>query len=210
MKDKIFVAVPCLDTLETEFVKSLTAMNPVGECALNFSAGSLVFVSRDKLLSDAIMCESDYILWLDSDMVFSSDLLEKLYMDMQTGKDMMCALFFKRRPPYDSCIYKTIRMGLPGESVTEDYNDYPRDDVFEIDACGFGAVMMRTAMAKAIVDEFKTGFIPLPGYGEDISFCIRAKQLGYKIYCDSRIKVGHITRTVVDEATFEYTHGGNT
>ena len=30
------------------------------------------------------------------------------------------------------------------------------------------------------------------GFGEDLAFCLRVKDLGKKVYCDSRIKVGHI------------------
>lgn len=207
MKPKITIAIPCMDMIETEFVKCVTALRHVGDCRLDFHAGSLVYAARDQLAAKAIEDNSDYILWLDSDMVFEPDLLEKLYADLQEeDSEYVAALFFKRRPPHDTCLYKKIRMGLPGESITEDYNDYPEDAVFPIDASGFGAVLMKTSLVKDIVDEFHTAFMPIPGYGEDISFCIRAKKLGHELYCDSRVKVGHITRTVVDEDTFRFIH----
>ena len=30
------------------------------------------------------------------------------------------------------------------------------------------------------------------GFGEDMAFCIRAKELGYPLWCDSSIQAGHI------------------
>ena len=39
----------------------------------------------------------------------------------------------------------------------------------------------------------------LLGFGEDLSFCIRAQELGRKIYCDSRIKMGHVGLRVFEE-----------
>jgi GT2 family glycosyltransferase len=42
-------------------------------------------------------------------------------------------------------------------------------------------------------------FFPIAGLGEDLAFCWRAKKLDYKLYCDSRLKIGHIMRLSVDE-----------
>jgi hypothetical protein len=37
------------------------------------------------------------------------------------------------------------------------------------------------------------------GFGEDISFCLRVKELGKKMYCDSSVKMGHVGQFVYDE-----------
>lgn len=204
---KITIAIPCMDTLETEFVRSLLALKLDADIRMDLEAGSLVYNSRENLAMRAIRSESDYILWLDSDMVFEPNLLADLLRSAQENKlDFVSGLYFKRRPPYGACIFKKIRMGLPDESIAVDFDDYPKDSLFEIDACGFGAVLMSTKLADDVYKNYRTGFIPLYGYGEDISFCIRAKKLGYKLYCDSRVKCSHLTRTVIDETTFEAFH----
>lgn len=195
---KTVICIPCMDHMDTDFVRSLTSLAPCGETSILIKQGSLVYVSRDKLLVEALAADPDYILWLDSDMVFLPTLLRDLTRDAMEGDlDMVCGLFCRRHDPYTPVLYKTIRMGLPGQAVTEEFQNIPADSVFEIDACGFGAVLMSARMARAVIDEFHTGFIPIPGYGEDISFCIRAKNLGYKLYCDSRIHVGHIARNII-------------
>ena len=38
----------------------------------------------------------------------------------------------------------------------------------------------------------KTAFTPLPHFGEDLSFCIRARECGYEICCDPTIRIGHV------------------
>lgn len=207
---KILVCVPCLDKTDTEFVRCLTSLESVGDTRLQLMSGSLVYASRDKLAQQAIEGGYDYLMWLDSDMIFPPSLLRDLYADLQeTGEHMICGIFFRRKPPYTPVIYKTIRLGLPGEGVSEEYLDYPKKSVFEVDACGFGAVLMSGKLLKDVVDANRTGFIPIPGYGEDISFCIRAKKLGYKILCDSRINVGHLSATVIDEDAYEQIKKGN-
>ena len=55
-------------------------------------------------------------------------------------------------------------------------------------------------MIKDVAEKFKLApFDPLPFLGEDYFFCWKAKQLGYKLWCDSRIKVGHVGEYVYDE-----------
>lgn len=198
---KIFVAIPCMEDMPVDFVKSLTRLERVGQTSINFSVGSLVYASRDYLAQSAVAEKSDYILWLDSDMVFDSDLLIDM-MNSIEDRDFLTAVCFRRKAPFSPVIYKKIRMGFEGEAETEAYDDYP-DEMFEVDACGMAAVLMKTEMAADIIAKDKQLFAPLPGYGEDVSFCIRAKKHGYKLWADPKLNVGHIARMVADKAAFK-------
>lgn len=201
---KIFIAIPCMEDLPVDFVRSLTRLQHIGQTSINYSVGSLVYASRQYLTECAVAEEADFILWLDSDMVFNSDLLIDLMKDIESGKDFVSGLYFKRKPPYSPVLYKKIRIGMTSEETQiEDYDDYPEGEMFEIDACGFGAVLMKTEIAKAIIAKEGHTFSPILGYGEDISFCIRAKKLGYKLWCDPRIELGHIAKTVATKETFK-------
>lgn len=199
---KVFIAIPCMDEMPVDFVRSLVGLRSVGHVSVNFLAGALVYASRDELMKRAVMEEADYILWLDSDMVFKSDLLIDLMKHMDEGKDFVSGIYHKRKPPFNPVIYKTIRLGMTDdERVVEEYDDYP-DEPFQIDACGFGVVLHKIQIAKDMLEN-GGAFQPLPGYGEDISFCIRAKRLGYDMWADPKIQAGHIAKTVSDRDTFE-------
>ena len=56
-------------------------------------------------------------------------------------------------------------------------------------------------------DKYGSPFYPLMGMGEDTTFCFRAKQDGEKIYCDSRIKAGHVGQYEYTEK--DYTEARN-
>ena len=201
---RTLIAVPCFDKIDTAFVNCLERLQRVGECRVALLSGSLVYAGREELTKMAIAEDTDYVLWLDSDMIFEPDIMERFIKDLNAGCDIVSALCFRRRHPYTPVLYKTIRIGLDGDpNITEEYPDYPRDQLFEIDSCGFGAVMMKTKVLEQMAERYHTAFIPLAGFGEDISFCIRAKQMGLKIHCDSRIKVGHIAQTIVNEQTYD-------
>lgn len=200
---KTMVAIPCMDQVQTEFAKSLVGMKPVGLVQHTFLSCSLIYKARTDLGLYAIQENADYVLWLDSDMIFPESLLIDLLEDIK-GRDIVTGLYHMRRPPYRPVIWKKIRMGMtPAENESEAYDDYPKQEIFEVEGCGFGVVLMRTEVLKAVVDKYHELFAPMPGYGEDLAFCIRARACGYKIHCDPRLQLGHKASTIVTDETFQ-------
>lgn len=59
----------------------------------------------------------------------------------------------------------------------------------EVDAVGAGCLLVHRDVFQAIGT--KGWFDCIPGYGEDISFCIRARKAGYKILCDTELQLSH-------------------
>lgn len=207
---KTLVAVPCLDMVQTSFMNSLLRLMSVDETQISFRVSSLVYDSRNLLAGEAVSQGYDRILFLDSDMVFQPDLLIRLSKDMDEGRDYVCGLFFRRKPPYKPVIYKDLhyhRDGLKLDMKLEPYLDYPQNEIFEVAGSGFGAVMMTTELVNKVGDKFGYPFSPEMGFGEDLSFCWRVKQLGIPMYCDSRVKVGHVGMGTISEETYFATRG---
>jgi len=197
---KTLIAIPCMETMETEFIKCLFRLRPVGEVKIEFLAGSLIYAAREKLCDKAIEEGFDYILWLDSDMIFEPDLMEILFA---ADKDFVTGLYFTRKMPWLPVIFKDLDVGGIGEGPRAlQYTEYPKNELFEIEGCGFGAVLMKVDVALKVINKFRTAFTPMLGAGEDIAFCLRAKELGIPMYCDSSIKLGHITRVVSNEESY--------
>lgn len=199
---KTLIAIPCMDTVQTEFVRSLVSMRYVGEVQFMFTECSLIYHARTSLCKMALEAGADYVLWLDSDVIFEPDLMERLMEDIQ-GRDMVTAVYHGRRPPFKPVIWKTITTGLlPENMVVEQYDDYPEDGLFEIAACGFGAVLMKIGVIADVAATFHQTFSPLPGLGEDLSFCVRARNCGLKIWCDPKLQIGHKGSTIINQNTF--------
>lgn len=191
---KIYIAIPCMETMPVDFVVSLERLRRIDTTTVNFLSGSLVYDARDRLAANAVMLNYDYILWLDSDMAFGSDLLTRLMKDIDEGKDFVTGLYYRRRAPFTPVVYTKI-------DPFEELDEIP-DEMFEVDGCGFGCVLMKVSMLKDIIDKEHNCFVPLPGHGEDLSFCIRAKRQGYKLWCDPSLKLGHIGTQIVTEQTY--------
>lgn len=193
-----------MDQVAAPFAQSLASLNKEGECMISMIIGSLIYESRNTIAKQAIKLETDYVMWFDSDMIFPQDTLSRMLKHMEDGRDIVSGLYFRRRTPYTPVLFKSMSYdGTKG--AWEGYDDYPEDEIFEIGGCGFGCVMVRTSVLLAMGLEKKNWFEPMGNFGEDLSFCLRARELGFKIWCDPTIKCGHVGQVIVDENVFKAT-----
>ena len=189
---KLLIAVPCYESMRVETARSLFDL--VGwlhehqvDHEVKFISGTLVHGARDKLAKHAVNNFFDEVLWIDADMVFDRHLYEDLKM---CGADMVCGLFISRHDPYVSCVFRSID---PVERITE----YP-DEAFPVEACGFGAVLMKAQILKDVmVNNGGRCFVPEKNLGEDVAFCKRARDQGYTIMCEPTARVGHVGAVII-------------
>ena len=207
---KTLIAIPCMDVQESDFSECLTELvlhHRSDEIEVKYLKATLVYDARNQITRYALENGGyDYILWLDSDMTFNEDLLDRLIDDIEGKEDgvrkmAVTGLCFGRRPPFKPCIYSKLDVQTNGQMVLpvcENWYDYPRDSMFEVEACGFACLLMRMEMLEAM-GIYGVPFFPVGGLGEDLTFCWRARKLDMKFHCDSRLKIGHIMRIHVDE-----------
>lgn len=201
---KTLIAIPCMETIPTVTVKSLLALDHDG-VEFCFSMNSLVYDARNSLAEKACKNGFDRIMWIDSDMVFEPDLYNRLSARLDEGYDFVTGLYFSRKMPIVPIIYKEVKfLEEDGRQIPKstEYSDYPKDALFQIQACGFGGCMMTTKMLLDIGKKFGLPFSPVLGFGEDLSFCIKAQQAGYDLLCDSSIKLGHMSHCIVHESDY--------
>ena len=137
--------------------------------------------------------KSDYthLFFLDSDIICKPDVLTRL---LKHEKDAVCGLFRYRDPPDGRPLW--FRKKQPVEispktgvwNLTFIPNEELKEDLMEIDACGFGAILIK----KPTLEKVKLHKSPNDHYGADIHFCFDAKQLGYKIFADPLAICNHL------------------
>ena len=193
MSIRLLIAVPTTDYVHADFVKSLARLQcELGRRRVDYDveiqSGTLVYYARNRLANKAINENYTHVLWLDSDMVFDEQIVDDL---MEVGKEMVCGAFVSRRPPYGPCIYTSIEKN--NIKQVKDFGLKP----FRVDGCGFATVLTSVDLLQAVTQKFGTCFQPTDYYGEDLAFCWRVKQLGYEIWCEPTVRVGHIAHVPV-------------
>lgn len=202
---KLLIAVPTYDYMHYRFVECFTKLiRKLDEDEVNyevaFQGGTLVYVGRDKLAKKAIEGGFTHMLWLDSDMIFTEDLLDDL---MFSGKDFVTGIAHGRRPPHASCIFKDV---WPFVNRWEGH-EYP-SGAFKIGGCGFACVLIKTTVIEAVYKKNGTAFFPMRELGEDLAFCKRAQELGFEIWAEPTVWLGHIGHiTVYPEYQGTYENG---
>lgn len=196
---KVLIAVPCMDTVPSLFCQSLAVLNKTEECAIAFQMGSLIYTSRNNLAAMALKNEVDYVLWLDSDMIFPSDVLKKLLEDRNKG-DIITGIYYRRVAPFKPVLYSKLSIDDKG-CQWEGIEEYP-DECFEVEGCGFGCVLTPTSVLLDVMATYGDLFAPINGVGEDLSFCWRARECGYKIVADPSIQLGHVGHYVIDKTFY--------
>lgn len=172
---------------------------------LSFHAGTSIYESRHNAAWDCIKDEdATHLVFLDDDMTWEPEDLFRLEEDMKTpGVDIVGAVGFSNGDPKHTkpCIFGKLK-------GVEEYGDktwwaimatYPQDQLFEVYGLGFGM----TAIRREVLCNMAVGkpqdwchFIYRENRSEDTSFCINAQKAGYRVWADSRIKLGHISRAV--------------
>jgi hypothetical protein len=173
--------------------------------ALSTIGQVLTPIAREKIAETAIDNGFDFLFMIDDDMISPPDLVFKL---IEHDVDIVAALAFTRYPPHNPVIYN-LTDGI--DSITRRkyfinnvVKTYPKDTLVQCDAVGFGAVLIKVPILKRIQEKFGKMFQSTCTAGEDILFCHHAIELGIKVHCDTKNKIGHMgVPNVITEETYE-------
>ena len=160
------------------------------------------------------------MLFLDTDNTFPADIAgrmldsQKEIAEQHGACDILTGLYFKKWPIFEPIAYHATETN-PFAHIL-DYGDEP----FEVVGCGAGCLLIQKPVIERINMELR-----IPPFGwlgaldnrqtaehvekfarnfttEDFPFNLRCAELGYKTWCDPRIKLGHMTLCEITEADF--------
>lgn len=198
---KILIGIPSLGEIRCETVCSLIpALSEIPEhsTCLMTPCGCYIHQLREFLANQALESKADYLMFIDSDMVFTADAIRRL---LNRNKDIIGANY-----NYKLSDRVSVTKIDPDVISPEFYEDDPRFP-------GVKKFSMKMPTEPIIVRAVGTGFlliktdvfrkIPKPWFwfelsddgnliGEDVYFCDKAKKFGFDVWCDPTIPVGHI------------------
>ena len=189
---KILVCVPAMDMVASGFAQSLAMLRKGGhEVSIMFQCGSLVYDSRNRLAKEAVK-NYDYSMWFDSDMIFAPDTMLKL---LERDKPFVSGMYFRRSHPYTLVAFDEI------DCEAKKWKDAKvPTELTKVGGVGFGCVLLKREVLFEVAAKFGCWFDPINGFGEDLSFCWRAKEAGYDVWLDPSVSCGHVGHIVVTEA----------
>lgn len=198
---KTLIAVPCMDQVSAHFAHSLAVLNKVGECQIGFQMSSLIYTARNDFAKKAINLDVDALMFFDSDMIFPADTLERMVQHIEDGKEIVTGVYFRRRAPFSPVLYEELKYDAKTqESSWKDLADLPQTfEPFEVAGCGMGCCIIAKPVLLDLLLNYQTWFNPIANFGEDLAFCLRARELGHKIWCDPTLSCGHVGQLIINE-----------
>lgn len=165
------------------------------------SGYAAIDVARNEIASQALVDGFDETIWIDSDIAFHPDDIERL---RDHGIPLICGIYPKKGRRELACNV------LPGtESITFGTNGgltellYAATGFLYVRKCVYEDIQQKLNLPtcnQMFGDKVVSWFQPLiidtpqgPRYlPEDYAFCERAREAGYSIMADTRIRLFHI------------------
>jgi len=183
-KSKLAVLVPCRDMLHSAFSKclielvKLNTMNNI-DTHVVYDASTVLLTQRERLALEAQNIGAEYMLWLDSDMVFPATTAMRL---MAHNEDVVAANYIRRQLPAKGVAYEKIgdwQNPLAFE---------PQDNLVPVEGIGMGCMLMKTSILQEIEQpwfEFKWAPESNDHLGEDMIFCQKMANKGHAVKVDT-------------------------
>ena len=181
---KIAIGVPCMGSIRAETVGSLLQMQrsyPDVDFKWFITGNSLVYDARNEILNYAINEDADYLLYVDSDIMYPYTALGEL---LAQNKGIISGVYWTRSENVrERVIYSEIKprpiFGRVGKRTA--YMGQI-NGIFEVKGCGMGFCLIRKDVIHKITRQFVSPFEPYRGLGEDLSFCYRLGRIKEPIF----------------------------
>ena len=161
---------------------------------------------RTEIVEEALRLKCDYIFWIDSDMGFPNNALDNMMVHAMKGHKIISGLNFTKSPPFKPVIKVWNDEGI------RDVLLYPENQLIEVDGVGMACCLISTDVYKKmtypyyrfLLKEKKAvnGTMQRFWLAEDLFFCMKAQDLGFKVMVDTGIKTRHIGGHGVGEDTY--------
>lgn len=202
----VVVSLPCYDSYKRDMIRTLidmlaySAMQGV-KWQGHFCGGSNICINRIDAVYQARETQASWILFIDSDMAIPVDLMTRL---VSHDVDIVSGVYFGKVRPFMPIVARWTDPTDHSRGYTP-LRDIPdTDQLMEVDGVGGGCLLVKTEVFDKIPEpffEFKGPVGQKYPYGEDWTFCQKAQDAGYKIWCDPLSKCGHI-----GDATYTVNH----
>lgn len=177
--------------VSSDFLRSLTMLKKPPETEIIHAVSGPIHEMRNLIVIRAMELGCTKLLFIDADHAFTEDLAFRL---IGRNVPIVGALCFKKLPPFDP----TLLTGEPHKCTTL----YEWEEgLIEVTATGTGCLMVDIEVFEEI-DYPWFEWVRLPGgreVGEDVGFCYKAKEKGYKIHVDTTVEAEHLTQMRVNK-----------
>lgn len=195
---QILIGVPTAKYIEVETFKSIydLAKPPNSELNFQYFWGYNVEQVRNIMVSYCLRNRFDYMLSVDSDIILNHDTLQKLLNCQDQTAAVSSGVYIQRK---EGLKIPEVYVNDPhtGGQNNISIEMVQQDAIIEVAAVGFGCCLVRKDVFERVgnpwfVYHSNIDFDKV--VSEDVDFCVKATNAGYRIVVDTSIKLQHISK----------------
>lgn len=196
---KLAIGIPCtFPHIPSSFFYSYALMDKPSHIFIHADNGHIDDL-RNNIVERALAEGCTHLIMMDVDQIYPENTITRL---LSHNLPIVGCRVHRRYPPFDSLMLKLVEIDKTHNQY-DSIDDWDEDELVEVDATGGGCLMFN-------MDIFKK--VPYPWFetkkteagnviGEDIHFCQKLKNIGYRIFVDSSLECGHLTTMIVNRKT---------
>ncbi len=208
---EVAIAIPCAQVVEPRVLQSMltlvsyTSWHSVKITEIGVTERQMVDDARNGLAEAFLASPTEWMFWMDSDMLFPPEtLIELIKVAEEKEAKFVTGVYYQRKGNNMPCLWTRGAELSNGElsamgSIKAQQNKYvgaftfphpDKKDPFKIHAAGFGCILVHRSIFEKMD---RPWFKFLPGTcSEDFYFCVNAKELGYDLWAVPGPVLGHI------------------
>lgn len=197
------IGIPTVGAIDPRFFScAMELVRPAGTLVA-IPPRAVTDAARNAICEAAIKKGFTHVLFIDDDMIFPPNLLIRLLTQSieHPEFDAVAALAFARYAPHHPMVYRRREPGSPIFSTVKEFGK----GLVEVDGMATAGFMLRVESLKKIdYPWFEYLYINGQRYTEDLSFCLKMKDVGARFACDTDLEMGHLAeREVIRRNDFE-------
>lgn len=186
---------------------------------LRVESGPMIAKARNQLVRSFLekenLADTEWLLMLDADMTFDENLVSDLLANVRNedGKVMTPVVgglcFGGGHGSIFPTMYRIVDPETNNGNAISIVSEYRDGEVVDVDATGAACLLIHRGVLEhlARVHEeplqwFAPGIYAGMEYGEDWTFCMRVRKLGYPIVVNTAVKVGHMKSVELNEEVY--------
>ncbi len=187
----------------SETVEALMNMKVTPQIFTKVIGGEAVDKARNALVKIALEQGASHLLFVDDDNPPPQTTLQKF---LEADKDIVCAPVLSRHEPFVPCVFEKVKIknnDFPGYEHLAKI-DTTGGNLVKIDACGMACTLIKREVLEKLYKKHegrpfafsREKMNEVDGkdkreMSEDVTFCERATNEGFEIYCDTTIRPIH-------------------
>ena len=175
----------------TEF-RSYMSANPKYIASGKHCRGAYIDHNRDIIAQTAISANADYVLMIDSDMVYPYTVADSL---IAVDKDVVGVKYMGLNHDNKNKTVEIRPMIFDYDTKKRRFDAWPKCDdkkPFRVNAVGTGIMLIKTKVFK----KYKKPWFPFlerrgEVWGEDMGFCLHCMAHNIEVWVEPTVRVGH-------------------